>query len=76
MSSNDLADRTGINRHDVSRWDVAVLVPCYNEEHAIAEVVTDFHAALPAAALYDHNSRSSWLISAAARPARNGYGVE
>ena len=26
---------------------VAVLVPCYNEEAAIAKVVADFRAALP-----------------------------
>ena len=30
-----------------SRYDVAVLVPCYNEERAIAKVVADFRAALP-----------------------------
>jgi glycosyltransferase involved in cell wall biosynthesis len=38
---------------------VAVLVPCYNEEAAIAAVVRDFRAALPAATIYvyDNNSR-------------------
>jgi glycosyltransferase involved in cell wall biosynthesis len=38
---------------------VAVLVPCYNEEKAIAQVVHDFRAALPEAAIYvyDNNSR-------------------
>ncbi len=38
---------------------VAVLVPCYNEEAAIAAVVRDFREALPAAAIYvyDNNSR-------------------
>ena len=38
---------------------IAVLVPCYNEEAAIAKVVTDFRAALPGAAIYvyDNNSR-------------------
>ena len=38
---------------------VAVLVPCYNEEAAIATVVRDFRAALPDAVLYvyDNNSR-------------------
>src|ERR1700751_2695234 len=29
---------------------VAILVPCYNEERAVAKVVADFRAALPAAA--------------------------
>ncbi len=38
---------------------IAVLVPCYNEEAAIATVVRDFRAALPGAALYvyDNNSK-------------------
>ena len=38
---------------------VAVLIPCYNEEAAIGQVVHDFRAALPEAAVYvyDNNSR-------------------
>lgn len=38
---------------------IAVLVPCYNEEAAIATVVRDFQKALPSAAIYvyDNNSR-------------------
>lgn len=38
---------------------VAVLIPCYNEEVAIGQVVRDFRAALPEAAIYvyDNNSR-------------------
>ena len=38
---------------------VAVLVPCFNEEAAIATVVADFRKALPAAAIYvyDNNSK-------------------
>ncbi|MGQ0675890.1 MAG: glycosyltransferase family 2 protein [Rhodospirillales bacterium] len=38
---------------------VAVLVPCYNEEKTIADVVRGFRAALPTAAIYvyDNNSR-------------------
>ncbi|HEY1153130.1 MAG TPA: glycosyltransferase family 2 protein [Pseudolabrys sp.] len=37
----------------------AVLIPCYNEEAAIAAVVRDFRAALPGAAIYvyDNNSK-------------------
>lgn len=37
---------------------VAVLIPCYNEEAAIATVVADFRVALPDAAIvvYDNNS--------------------
>jgi glycosyltransferase involved in cell wall biosynthesis len=38
---------------------VAVLVPCYNEEVAVATVVADFRKALPAAEIfvYDNNSK-------------------
>ncbi len=38
---------------------IAVLIPCYNEEAAIATVVKDFHASLPGADIYvyDNNSR-------------------
>lgn len=38
---------------------IAVLIPCYNEEHAIGKVVQDFRAALPQADIfvYDNNSR-------------------
>jgi glycosyltransferase involved in cell wall biosynthesis len=38
---------------------VAVLVPCYNEETAIAQVVRDFKAALPHAAIYVYDNNSS-----------------
>ena len=46
---------------------VAVLVPCYNEEAAIAKVVTDFRAALPNATVYvyDNNSRDQTMTRAA-----------
>ena len=42
---------------------VAVLVPCYNEETAIAKVVGDFRAALPAATVYvyDNNSKDQTM---------------
>ncbi len=38
---------------------IAVLLPCYNEEAAIAETVRGFHASLPGAAIYvyDNNSK-------------------
>jgi glycosyltransferase involved in cell wall biosynthesis len=61
---------------------IAVLVPCYNEEAAIAKVVRDFRAAMPAAAIYvyDNNSRDQTVARAAAagavvrREARQGKG--
>ena len=50
MSSNELAGPEAIDRKPgrSASYDVAVLVPCYNEERAIAKVVADFRAALPA----------------------------
>lgn len=38
---------------------IAVLVPCYNEEAAIADVVTGFAAALPSARIYVYDNNSS-----------------
>jgi glycosyltransferase involved in cell wall biosynthesis len=37
---------------------VAIIIPCYNEQHTISEVVSDFKTALPNAAVYvfDNNS--------------------
>src|SRR5580704_5289336 len=39
--------------------NIAVLIPCYNEETAISKVVSDFRRELPRAAIYvyDNNSR-------------------
>ena len=38
---------------------IAVLVPCYNEEVAIASVVADFRAALPQARIYVYDNNSA-----------------
>ena len=52
MSSNEgLAERVTGTRHRV-----AVLVPCYNEERAIAKVVADFRAVLPEATVYVYDN--------------------
>jgi glycosyltransferase involved in cell wall biosynthesis len=47
---------------------IAVLVPCYNEEAAIATVVADFRTALPEADIYvyDNNSRDRTVEAARA----------
>ena len=42
-----------------SKPEIAVLIPCYNEEHAIAQVVTGFKAALPDAVIYVYDNNSS-----------------
>lgn len=38
---------------------IAVLLPCYNEEAAIAQTVTDFIAVLPTATVYVYDNNSS-----------------
>ena len=52
----------------MGRERVAVLLPAYDEEGAIAKVVGDFRAALPDAAIYvyDNNSRDSTIEAARA----------
>ena len=48
---------------------IAVLVPCYNEEAAIAKVVRDFRASLPGAAITVYDNNSSDATAARAREA-------
>jgi len=50
-------------------YQVAVLVPCYNEARAIAKVVADFRAALPDAAVYVYDNNSTDGTGEAARGA-------
>ncbi|TFG36040.1 MAG: glycosyltransferase [Desulfobacterales bacterium] len=47
---------------------IAVLVPCYNEEKTVAQVVQDFRAVLPQAMIYvyDNNSKDQTAQRAAA----------
>jgi glycosyltransferase involved in cell wall biosynthesis len=44
---------------DLSGLEIAVLIPCYNEEASISSVVRDFRATLPGATIYvyDNNSK-------------------
>jgi glycosyltransferase involved in cell wall biosynthesis len=61
---------------------VAVLIPCHNEALTVAQVITDFRAALPAAAIYvyDNNSTDDTVAIAVsngaqtARETRQGKG--
>jgi glycosyltransferase involved in cell wall biosynthesis len=48
---------------------IAVLVPCYNEEAAVATVVTNFRSALPAAEIYVYDNNSRDRTAAVAREA-------
>jgi glycosyltransferase involved in cell wall biosynthesis len=48
---------------------VAVLVPCFNEEAAVATVIADFRKALPSAAIYVYDNNSTDRTAAVARDA-------
>jgi hypothetical protein len=48
---------------------VAVLVPCFNEETAVATVIADFRKALPSAEIFVYDNNSSDRTSAVAREA-------
>lgn len=60
------AGRPGTKPEDPLR--IAVLVPCFNEEKAVAQVIAGFRAALPAAAIYvyDNNSTDGTVVAARA----------
>ncbi len=47
------------NAAQLDDFRIAVLVPCYNEDAAIAKVVADFRAALPGATVYVYDNNSS-----------------
>jgi glycosyltransferase involved in cell wall biosynthesis len=48
---------------------VAILLPCYNEEMAIAQTVADFRSALPGAIVYVYDNNSSDRTAEVARAA-------
>jgi glycosyltransferase involved in cell wall biosynthesis len=54
---------------EVMKPRIAVLVPCYNEEAAIAKVVRDFRAVLPGAVIYVYDNNSGDQTLARAREA-------
>ncbi len=49
----------GADIDPLSKYDIAVIIPCYNEETAIEAVVKDFHAALPSAQIYVYDNAST-----------------
>jgi hypothetical protein len=51
---------------DPAQPRVAVLVPCFNEQAAVARVVTDFRAALPTAQIYVYDNNSTDRTAAVA----------
>jgi glycosyltransferase involved in cell wall biosynthesis len=64
--SEDSMDQYGVAAR--RQRSVAVLIPCFNEEAAIAQVVSDFQAALPDATIYvyDNNSTDGTVATARA----------
>lgn len=63
------AGKAGAKADRLGQYTVAVLVPCYNEEVAVAKVVKDFRAALPTAAIFVFDNNSTDNTAAAARAA-------
>ncbi len=64
-----IMDHRSQQRAGSKPWpQVAVLIPCYNEEVAITRVVAAFRAALPQATIYvyDNNSRDGTIAAARA----------
>src|SRR5438105_1464040 len=53
------APAEGVSLNEIALPRIAVLLPCYNEEAAIAATIAGFRAALPDATIYvyDNNSR-------------------
>jgi glycosyltransferase involved in cell wall biosynthesis len=58
-----------VPRAEPAQPRIAVLVPCYNEEAAIATVVADFRKILPSAEIYVYDNNSSDRTIAVARDA-------
>ena len=54
---------------ELADLDIAVLIPCYNEAVAIAEVVRSFRTALPTARVYVYDNNSQDDTARVAREA-------
>ncbi|GBQ92375.1 glycosyltransferase [Asaia krungthepensis NRIC 0535] len=52
-------DGTAVNRQDLAAYRIAVLIPCYNEEVTIGQVVQDMRLALPDAFIYVYDNNST-----------------
>jgi glycosyltransferase involved in cell wall biosynthesis len=58
-----------VSMRGLDSYKIAVLIPCYNEEVAVAKVVKDFQAALPSATVFVFDNNSSDNTVAVARAA-------
>ena len=62
ISTNDTrqrGDANDPNDEKPMRYEVAVLIPCHNEEATIGKVVRDFRAVLPSASVYVYDNCST-----------------
>ena len=69
MSSSETITARAEERGSRIDYRLAVLVPCFNEEAAIAKVVADFRAALPEATIYVYDNNSTDARSRSPRAA-------
>jgi glycosyltransferase involved in cell wall biosynthesis len=67
--AKSIAKSAAANAGRHGAYKIAVLVPCYNEQAAIAKVVKDFRAALPGAAIFVFDNNSTDKTAAVARTA-------
>ena len=51
---------------DLSRYKIAVVIPCYNEQVAIGKVIDDFYSQLPSATIYVFDNCSTDATAAIA----------
>lgn len=69
MATESTTSATADGSARLAGYKIAVLVPCYNEEVAVAKVVEDFRAALPEATVFVYDNNSTDNTVAAARAA-------
>jgi glycosyltransferase involved in cell wall biosynthesis len=55
--------------HDAAEFRLAVVLPCFNEEAAVTQVISDFRNALPGAEIYVFDNNSSDKTAQTARNA-------
>jgi glycosyltransferase involved in cell wall biosynthesis len=69
MEREGFAELTGILAVIPSSFRIAVLLPCFNEEAAVATVVAGFRSALPGATIYVYDNNSTDRTAELARQA-------
>lgn len=62
-------DAQNADDQNLAHCEVAVLIPCHNEEVAIGKVVNDFRAVMPRASIYVYDNCSTDNTAAVARAA-------